>query len=220
MLKRDYLMRSIQVFTETMMQMMKLRLEHRHDEAFALIDQTGQQLFKLNAQMISKLSSQTLIDMLDTPDDSGARLCLMLAQLIHEQAANYEAKGDLIMSAPLYLKALQIDIGMLVFRISDISEEQAAQVSSLLEKLDVLELPADTRYNLFHYFGKRGQYAHAEDTLFDLLDTDEATAPQLLEDGIAFYERLQRQSDADLIAGDLPRAEVESALQELIMRRT
>ena len=63
-----------------------------------------------------------------------------------------------------------------------------------------------------------GEYAKAEDALFALLES-EPENPALIELGFAFYERLLRQSDAALSAGNLPRAEVEAGLSELRARR-
>ena len=55
--------------------------------------------------------------------------------------------------------------------------------------------------------------AAAEDILFRLIefDAEDAAVTQV---GIAFYETLRGKSDAELIAGNLPRDEVESGFQE------
>jgi hypothetical protein len=50
-----------------------------------------------------------------------------------------------------------------------------------------------------------------------MLDRDADPAP-VIEFGLMFYRRLLAQSDDALSAGNLPRAEVESTMQELQTR--
>jgi hypothetical protein len=63
-----------------------------------------------------------------------------------------------------------------------------------------------------------GQLAKAEDMLYSILDAS-ADDKGSTEFGAAFYERILRQSDAMLMAGNLPRTEAEEGLQELKRRR-
>src|SRR5260370_40587821 len=98
--------------------------------------------------------------------------------------------------------------------MNDIAEH-IANVDELVAKLRGLALSKATLHNLFHFFRASGHYAHAEDILFTLieLDTEDKTVN---DDGIGFYEMLRGKSDAELVAGNLPRDEVESGLQELL----
>ncbi|HEV2660598.1 MAG TPA: DUF6483 family protein, partial [Ktedonobacteraceae bacterium] len=69
---------------------------------------------------------------------------------------------------------------------------------------------------LFAYYELSGQYARAEDTLFDLLET--GNNREMVESGRAFYTRLLAKSDADLQAGNLARDEVDEGLAQLKMK--
>jgi hypothetical protein len=69
-----------------------------------------------------------------------------------------------------------------------------------------------------HHYERTGEFAKAEDALFAMLDV-EPNNWGIVEFGLAFYERLQRQSDATLVAGNLPRAELEAGLTELRDRK-
>jgi hypothetical protein len=64
------------------------------------------------------------------------------------------------------------------------------------------------------YCERTGSFAKAEDAFFALLDVEPGNS-RLIDFGIAFYQRLQSQSNEALVAGDLPRAEVEAGLGEL-----
>jgi hypothetical protein len=63
------------------------------------------------------------------------------------------------------------------------------------------------------HYERIGEFAKAEDCLFGLVESSPRT-PGLSELGLAFYSRLRNQTDASLIAGNLPRQELESGLAE------
>jgi len=96
-----------------------------------------------------------------------------------------------------------------------INDERAvAAVAPLLDKLDEYELPFEINDLLWRFHEQTGDFAKAEDALFDLLDD----APDLVPEGIDFYERLATLTDAELLEGDLPRDEVAAGLAELQAR--
>jgi len=65
---------------------------------------------------------------------------------------------------------------------------------------------------------RTGEFAKAENALFALLDADPDNAA-IVEFGVAFYKRMQAQSDAALAEGALPRSEIEEGLHELLQRQ-
>jgi hypothetical protein len=92
--------------------------------------------------------------------------------------------------------------------------EFVPKVENLRAGLEGAVLPTRTQAMLMHHYERTGQFAKAEDALFSILDGEPAHE-QLLQFGLAFYERLQGQSDAALLAGNLPRPEVEAGLAEI-----
>jgi hypothetical protein len=79
-------------------------------------------------------------------------------------------------------------------------------------------LPLKTQALLMQHYERSGEFAKAEDALFAMLEAEPGNAG-LVEFGISFYERLQRQSHAVLAAGNLPRPEIEAGVAELRKRR-
>jgi hypothetical protein len=67
---------------------------------------------------------------------------------------------------------------------------------------------------LMHHYERTGQFAKAEDALFDIIEAAPAHQ-QVLEFALAFYERLQSQTTTALEAGNLPRAEVQAGLAQI-----
>ncbi|MFL5697429.1 MAG: DUF6483 family protein, partial [Ktedonobacteraceae bacterium] len=85
------------------------------------------------------------------------------------------------------------------------------------------ELPLKTKIKIFRYFEKMGSYARAEDVLFEMVEGEEKEKEpadnEVIEQGIAFYNRLLKKSDTDLKAGNLSREEVEEGLAQLESKR-
>jgi hypothetical protein len=89
----------------------------------------------------------------------------------------------------------------------------------LLERLDEYELPPRTKQLLWQHFEQMGDFARAENWMYEALEDDHAP-PGIVERAIEFYQRLLGQDDADLILGNLPRAEIETGLAQLEASRT
>jgi hypothetical protein len=77
----------------------------------------------------------------------------------------------------------------------------------------VIFMPSVDRYM------RSGEYAKAEDVLFDALDCFPLD-PAVVERGLTMYEQLATLNDSDLAAGNLPREEVAAGLAELRARRS
>jgi hypothetical protein len=71
---------------------------------------------------------------------------------------------------------------------------------------------------LMQHYERIGDFARAEDMLFSMIE-DQGDNPELLDFGAGFYRRLQRQSNDALIAGNLPRAELDSGLAQILQRK-
>jgi hypothetical protein len=85
------------------------------------------------------------------------------------------------------------------------------RVDLFLSLLQDAPLPLATQAGLMQYFERSGQFARAEDMLFNMLES-EPGHPGLLDFGVAFYERMRGQSDLSLAEGGLPRTEIEPGL--------
>ena len=224
MVKRDYLLRVIEqmgVAWAGVLRLAGLRQGGQYEAAGQSIDQMLRQFLGLNSGALDTLSAAELIGLIrlgriaGSGDGDGvvAERLLLLGALLREQAELHEAQGDTDAGALSGLKALHINLAVVVEE--GINDERAvAAVAPLLDKLDEYELSFETNDLLWRFHEQTGDFAKAEDALFDLLDD----APDLVPEGIDFYERLATLTDAELIAGNLPRNEVAAGLAELQAR--
>jgi len=218
MLTEDYLLKLLKPLAYVVPRLLSLRKDAHYDDALTLIQQTGQQLTGLDPALISALSAQSLTELLAADSPVGAAQCLGLATLFYEQGKIYEAQSKWAEADTAYFNALYLFLRVLPNSDHSVIDENKPLVDDLVFKLKGSALPEAIRYNLFHFYAGIGAYAYAEDTLFDLIELVEQTgsAKAVITDGIAFYQTLKEKSDAELIAGDLPRDEVEQGLQDLL----
>jgi tetratricopeptide (TPR) repeat protein len=222
MVKRDYLLRVIEqmgVAWAGVLRLAGLRQGGQYEAAGQSIDQLLRQFLGLNSGALETVSAAELIGLIRlgraaaAGDGIVAEKLLLLGALLREQAELHEAQGESDAAAASGLKALQIYLTVVVEE--GINDERAvAAVAPLLDKLDEYELPFEINDLLWRFHEQIGDFAKAEDALFNLLDD----APDLVPEGIDFYERLATLTDADLIAGNLPRDEVVAGLAELQAR--
>lgn len=226
MLHEDYLMRMLRPLSAvvaTMLQIRKGDLDEekkgrQFEDALLIVDRTEQQLLGLNSMVINQLAEGSLFEILGLDSPLGASKCLALAYLLKEEGDIFAARGDEAESYRRYIKALNIYFEVL--QVKGVAElrDQFPEVNAVIDKVQGYDLPADTQYGLFRYYEVTGSYGKAEDILFDLMDAD-PDDKDLIDDGIAFFRRLREESDGQLIAGNLPRREVEAGLRELEEKR-
>lgn len=81
----------------------------------------------------------------------------------------------------------------------------------------VLGVYVVSQINLISYNEELGEFADAEDGLWKAVEVA-GNDPQILRRGLEFYEKLRKQSDARLEAGNLPREEVDEGYAEILER--
>jgi hypothetical protein len=161
-----------------------------------------------------------------TPNDLIARLrfdetaaagrdkCLALAMLLRASGDTAAAQGDGATAAEAYHKALLLLLDTVLRDPGLALPEHMPTVESLDAELAAHALPVTTQQELLLYYEQSGGYAKAEDILWAMLHAAPGDCA-IVGAGRALYARLQELSDAALIAGNLPRAEVEGGLADL-----
>lgn len=216
MRREDYIQRLIAQFVQALLHIAGLVKAKQYQEALAAIDQTCLRLLGIRLDAVSTLSESALFARLtfDEPAPVGRDKCLVLAALLDEARTIYAAQGRPDESYACLLQALHLMLEVALRGDGAPLPDYAPRVEDLVAALSGYALPARTNATLFHYYEQVGAYARAEDMLFAVLAAEPGNR-DVVESGIAFYERLRRRSDAALRAGDLPRDEVETGLAEL-----
>ncbi len=224
MVERDYILRLIKQMTEALAIVFKLERGGDYLEALRVIDSTYQQLLGLDAATVANLPSDALLTLIRN-SGAGYQGAQAVAERLTVLANLLQAEGDIYQglnkpndSALRRLKALDIQLAILTTEDQN-SSRAADAVRTLLTHLEEYELTVRTKLLLWRHFEQMGDFARAEDWMYEVIEDDSAPA-DVVDRGIAFYHRLLDQTDFDLVHGNLPRAEVEAGLAQLESGRT
>jgi hypothetical protein len=185
-------------------------------EAGSNLDKEVERLVGLSAREATQLTETELLARLiqSGPSQVVREKTLMLTTLLKEAgdvAAGQQQDRD---SHDFYLKSLHLLLNTMARGEITDHPEFVPRVESLVLALGNSPLPARTQALLMEHYERTGEFAKAEDALFALGEAEPGNAA-VVELGTAFYERLQLQSDAALLAGNLPRPELAAGLAAL-----
>ena len=84
-------------------------------------------------------------------------------------------------------------------------------IQEIIKGSNVFSFPCYLQKKLLQYYELKGDFARAEDILFNLAETG---GNDIYEYGINFFNRLLEKANNELSKGNLPRIEVEAGLKE------
>jgi hypothetical protein len=180
-----------------------------------------QALTGLDAEALIRLSDSALLAQLI---ESGPAMpveskIFMLAALLKSHGDLLAGQGRRNEGREFHLKGLHLLLGTFTGVEASERPDFVPTVEAFLSALCEGPLPVTTNAMLMHHYERIGEYAGAEDRLFEILDAEPGQL-ELLEFGRLFYQRLSSLSDDALAVGNLPRAEVQSGLAELDERKS
>lgn len=220
LVQRDYILRLFEQMGQVITVVIGLKKDGQPDQALQMVSESPQGLVGFSLEDIEKLSAEDLVQMVrlarsghSSPGEMVAGQLGAVARLLDEVAEVYDLQGDTERADRSRLKALHIYLTVLVEERAGI-DSLADRVAPLLDRLSDYVLPFRVTGLLWRFHEQQGDFARAEDVLFEHIDTTGADG-EVVRDGIAFYQRLLAKRDEDLAAGGLPREEVEAGLSEL-----
>jgi hypothetical protein len=219
MIRRDFILRMIEEFAQALARIRSSKGNLRWREASAGLDAEFQRLVGDGAQAVARLSETELLARLmeDGPTHLVRDKTFMLTTLLHEAGDVAAAENRPDESRECYLKALHLLLEVL-------ARGEVFDYPEFVPKIEMLEgalkgtpLPPRTHAMLMQHHERAGEFAKAENALFAMLDAEPENGA-IMEFGVGFYKRILAESDAALMEGGLPRAEVEEGLKEFLRR--
>jgi tetratricopeptide (TPR) repeat protein len=218
MIRRDYFLRMIEEFAQALARIRSLKRGQRWREASTNLDAEFERLLGEGAQAVARRSESELLSRLmqDGPTHLVRDKTFMLTTLLKEAGDVAAAEERVDESRECHLKALHLLLDVLARGEVFDCPEFVPKVEMLKEALQGSPLPQRTHAMLMQHHERTGEYAKAENALFAMLDAEPDNG-DIVEFGLAFYNRMLAQSDMALTEGALPRAEVEEG-KELLQR--
>jgi hypothetical protein len=207
-------------FFEVLSRIRSLQKGQQWQEAGLLADEEFQQIVGHNKKAVVSLSETELLAQLIKSETTLAvrEKTLMLVTLLKEAGDIAAAEAKPEESRSYYLKGLHLLTGVLAREEVSDFPDFVPRVESFLSALGDSPLPLTTEAMLMQHYERLGDFARAEDKLFSMIEIQPENV-ELLNFAVAFYERMQQKSDAVLIAGNLPRAEVETGLAQVLAKK-
>jgi len=189
---------------QTLHEVDMLTREERYDEALARLEASYRAHTGSGREMVGRLTRGDLVALLSSAGTLDVEKCLLTAELLEAEWRVRQAEGQPL-PASHALKALDLYLAALTEE-PELAPDYAPKVDALRAALEGYDLPADTQRRLFEYHARVGNFAEAENLLFDLLE--DAADDDLVARGHDFYASLLTLSDDELGRGGLPRDEV------------
>ena len=220
MIRRDYIIRMIEEFIQALARISALKKGQLWREADAALDAEFQRMLSAGPAAAAKMSETELLAKLIQGDPTQVvhHKALLLTTLLREAGDVAVAQNRTADGRACYLKGLNLLLETLARADDWELPDFVPKVEVFLGAMQDSALPLETQARLMQHFERVGAFGKAEDILYAMLEAD-PNEPRLLDFGIAFYQRLKNQADSSLIAGNLPRTELETGLAEFEQRK-
>lgn len=216
MYKKDYLLRIVEQLQQLTADLLGLTRTQQYDDALELTSNALRQRIGLGSRGLLSLSTADLVNHLQVEDPAGwQEKSFFAAAVLQQEARVYAAQEREAEAAARYLKALELRLAASAGLTESLLPPEVPAVDDLLEPLRGYVLPGALYPALLEHYLQAGRYAQAEDVLFQWRDADPHNG-EVVDTGLRFYQALQRKSDRELAAGDLPREEVEAGLADFL----
>lgn len=204
--QRDYIMRVIEEMCGVILYLVGLRRDGESPQVVAAIERETERILGIDVGVLRGMGPEEAIEAarrarLTRPGVTEAEWWISFAVFWEESAALHQdddpdAAGQAEQISTLALDHIPTD------------ESSSETLARMVAAYDASEpLPASFKTVLWLVHERFGAYGHAEDWLFDLLESDPSNA-RLLQRASTFYQRLEALPDDELTSGGLPRAEV------------
>ena len=216
MMNKDYILRIAERFGRALAIILHLRQSNKYEETLIYIDAVFLQTTGFTSSFVNSASEEMLLQMISPLGVLNVQKCVWIGLLLKEEGDVYVEMGNEDESYYRYLKSLHffLEAAKQSSEVRDIDIVSAVEYD--LRALETFELPQKTKLAVFSYFESMGQYARANDMLFEMIETGEDPIDAgVVGQGRVFYERLRSKSDTELETGGMSREKVEQSLAQL-----
>ena len=214
MFSDDYVLRIIRQATAVFARIIGLKSAEQYQEALQVIDQTLEQIFGLDAEMIRLLDDESLYTLLTKNEVLDLEKLGFVADLYKEEGDIRKLQNQIDESNNCYIRSL--NYYLIIGINSEISSpiKLSQKIDELLQKLDTYPFEEQTLLNLFSYYENGKEFAKAEDMLTRLVAPGDSRA-YVMDEMKSFYKRLLEKTPKELVDGGMSRLQIQNKLREL-----
>jgi hypothetical protein len=215
MIRDDYIMRLIEQITAAMAKIL-LGKEFQHvEEVEENLQSASMNWVGLDYKTLRRMPNDSILDILSPGGTLNAAKCYAVVQLFLTEARLHERRGRSAEAPSLYARSLDLMLTSYERLEARLKNEMDRSIEQAVSSLTQYGLPVELTRKLVVYYERVGQYARAEDCLFELVDAGDKSARSI---GEALYGSLAEKRDSELRRGNLSRAEVAEGIRELRLK--
>src|SRR5436190_16149351 len=186
MIRRDYLLKMIQEFFESLSRIKALKREQKWNQATEAMDAEFTRLIGTGSQAVAQLSETELLAKIVQGEATSVvrHKILLLTTLLTEAGDAATAQDRIEEGRGCYLKALHLLLDALTSNEVEVCPEFVPKVELLVDSLGDSPLPMRTYALLMHHYERTGQFAKAEDAFYNVLD-EQPNNRELMDFGIS-----------------------------------
>ena len=152
MTQKDYILGIAEDVDQTLAQIIYHKKIQDYQGAFSLIDELFKQTVGAGSGFIHAVSEETLLAMLTLLDVLNLEKALLIATLLKAEGDIYEDQGNPDAAYDSYLKSLNLFLEIVLCDDNLHDLRCSAEVEDLLGKLEVYDLPVNTKCLLFQLY--------------------------------------------------------------------
>lgn len=190
------------------------KLKDLNKNAFPAIDDSFKRFSGMSSSFINSVSIKDLLNFLKTNNMPDGNKLIIVSALLFEEGTIFDDHENNISKAFFrYERAFELIYTVFNEDLECNIENYKSLSDSVVERLTQYELNTESLEKLFQYFKLTGNYAKADDCIYELMHS--STSNNFRETAVSFYRELLDKSDEELSKGNLKRSEVEEYLKEL-----
>lgn len=214
MIKNDYLVAKLEQLSGIITKVLSLNESKKFEESREVVGGAYKQLLGLSSELAANLSYSDLIRFIGAYETSEAIKIMILAEILKLDANLSTLEGDSIKGFNTSLKSLSVYIKAVLLDEEACLEKSRGSIDEIISEIQDYEIPYDTKFLMFQYFETIGAFDKAEDSIFELIESDRQNSDIIIK-AIDFYKRLLKKPEEVLEEGNLPLDEVKDALSRL-----
>ena len=220
MIRRDFVHRTIQKMSQSLASVLQLKEHQEYEQALREIGRALREFGEGDEAPDHRRSLDDWLVLCRKHPESAGGVMLAVGDVPREQSEIFSLQDKPTEALYARQMAAGIFIEAMLREECFVSGDLVSKVERLVEQCSASPMPPELLSRLVTYFEVRGDFAKAEDTLFEWLETGD---PDAASEGRTFYERLAAMSDDTLAQGGLTRAEIEQGgrdWEKALQRRT
>lgn len=207
-IRDDFILRMLDQIAEVLAKVVLGATGGAAEEAERSLATAYQELTGSNRDLVAQLGTDQLLAILGAPLNFNRERGYVLGRLLEADAevSRLTSGGDGAFTDVARLKALDLYLASAAAGLQEDDLEE--HIDGMLHALADVYLPVPSAWRVFEHAWRTQRFAKAEDQLYELLEREGADE-ELARRGRAFYADLGVLPDETLLAGGLPRDEVQ-----------